>query len=421
VEVKRIDVVWDFEVPEYHNYLAAGVISHNSGKSHSNIAYDLCSFALAIHPYRPTPPSAVIWAATDTWPMVGKLLWKEKIQGYLPPRRIDSIVWHNRGADIPSEIRLRNGATIELKAYEQGRDAFQGRAIDAFYGDEQCRSDSEAIWQEIQARLMDRNGFSAQSMTPIRFQPWLEDRIRNLPDTDAVFYADLNDNRKSRGGHVDDREIDMLIAQWPPEIQETRIGGHFAAFLGAVYKTFNRDVHVCKPFDIPTDWPRWRALDWGFNNPFTCLWLTRDPDKRWYVYAEHYQARESLGYHAERIKQISGQQKFVCTWADHDAQDRYEFEKLGIPTTAARKDVRLGIETVQATLKMQKDGRPRLYIFSTCTNTIREMQGYHWAEGTEGKDAKDEPAKVDDHTVDTLRYCLFGVEGNYYFSSEELS
>jgi hypothetical protein len=34
-------------------------------------------------------------------------------------------------------------------------------------------SDSEGIWTEIQARLMDKNGFSAQSMTPIIPQNWL--------------------------------------------------------------------------------------------------------------------------------------------------------------------------------------------------------------------------------------------------------
>jgi len=421
LEVKRKDVVWDFEVPEYHNYLAAGVISHNSGKSEANIGWDLCRFALNIHPVRVAPPKAIIWAATDSWPMVGKLLWEEKIQAYIPPGRIKKIIWHNQGAGIPNEVRLSNGTKIEFKAYEQGRDAFQGRAIDAFYGDEQCPYDSEGIWQEIQARLMDRNGFTAQSMTPIRFQPWLEQRIRSLPPTDAVFYADLEDNRKSRGGHVDDAEIDMLIAQWPPEIQATRVKGRFAAFLGAVFKTFSREVHVCAPFKVPPDWPKWRSIDFGFANPFVCLWLTRDPDKHWYVYAEHYQAQESIAFHAERIKGLSGKERYRCTWADHDAQDRYELEKQGIKTVAAKKDVHAGIETIQACLKIQPDCRPRLQVFNTCPHTIEEIQGYRWAEGGENKDAKDEPLKVRDHAVDCVRYGLLGAEGGYYFTESELS
>ena len=404
--------------PAKNRWLFGG---NRSGKSEANIGFDLCSFALGLHPYRDTPKNATIWAAANTWDLVGKLLWSEKIKAYLPMGRIESVVWHNKGAEIPKELRLRNGNRIEFKAYEQGRKVFEGRAIDAFYGDEQCKSDAEGVWQEVQARLLDKGGFSAQSMTPILYQPWLEERIKALPDTDAVFYADLNDNRKSRGGYVNDAEIEAMIAEWPEEVQETRIKGHFAAFLGAVYKLFNRDVHVVKPFEIPADWPRWRSVDWGFNNPFVCLWLARDPDRRWYVYHEHYQAQETLAYHAERIKQISAQERYQATWADHDAQDRWEFEKLGIPTTPAKKDVHLGIEAVQAALKVQADGRPRLFIFETCKHTIQEMTGYRWAEGTETRDAKDEPLKVNDHTADALRYAVFGVEGPSYFSASDLA
>ena len=275
---------------------------NRSGKSESCIGYDLCSYALGIHPYRQTRRNATIWAAANSWPLVGKLLWSEKIKAYLPMRQIQTISWHNKADEIPAELRLINGNRIEFKAYEQGRKAFEGRAIDAFYGDEQCKSDSEAIWTEIQARLMDKGGFSAQSMTPIIPQGWLQERVDGLPDTDDVFYADLNDNRKSRGGYIADEEIDAMIAQWPAEVQETRVKGRFAAFAGAVYKTFNRKIHVIEPFDIPKAWTRYRAIDWGFNNPFVCLWLARDPDRRWYIYAEHYQARETLAYHAERIK-----------------------------------------------------------------------------------------------------------------------
>ena len=394
---------------------------NRSGKSEGNIGFDLCSYALGIHPHRRTPKNATIWAAANSWPLVGKLLWSEKIKTYLPMCQIQSVSWHNKGDSIPAELRLVNGNRIEFKAYEQGRKVFEGRAIDAFYGDEQCKSDSEGIWTEIQARLMDKNGFAAQSMTPIIHQNWLQERIEGLPDTDQVFYADLNDNRKSRGGYVDDKEIDMMIAEWPEDVQETRVKGRFAAFMGAVYKTFSRDTHVVKPFKIPDDWTRYRAIDWGFNNPFVCLWLARDPDRRWYVYAEHYRARETLAYHAERIKQISGTEKYRVTWADHDAQDRYEFEKLGISTMPGKKDVHLGIEAVQATLKVQDDGKPRLFIFKNCVNTIREMAGYRWAEGTENKDAKDEPLKVNDHTCDCVRYGVYGVEGKFYFSESDLS
>lgn len=129
--------------PAKNRWLFGG---NRSGKSEGNIGFDLCSFALGLHPYRLTPKDATIWAAANTWDLVGKLLRTEKIRSYLPTSQIESIIWHNKAADIPKELRLRNGNVIEFKAYEQGRKVSEGRAIDAFYGDEQCKSDSEGIW-----------------------------------------------------------------------------------------------------------------------------------------------------------------------------------------------------------------------------------------------------------------------------------
>ncbi len=389
---------------------------NRSGKSEGNIGYDLCVFALGIHPYRRTLPNATIWAVADSWALVGKLLWQEKIRDYLPACQIKRISWHNKADEIPREIQLHNGNNIECKAGEQGRKAFEGRPIDAIYQDEQIKSDSEGINTEMEARLMDKPGFYAGSMTPIQPQPWLEDRVINLPVDDEIFYANLNDNRISRGGYILDKEIDRMIGRWPVEVQETRIKGYFAAFMGAVYKTFNRRVHVCKPFKIPSDWQRYRAIDWGFNNPFACLWMARDHDNRWYVYNEHYAAQQTLAYHAACIKRISGKERYRVTWADHEAQERHEFLQLGIKTMPAKKDVHLGIEAVQATLKIQGDGKPRLQIFDNCPHTIKETGGYRWAEGNETRDAKDEPLDLNNHTLSCKRYIIYGVDHKGYFS-----
>lgn len=390
---------------------------NRSGKSEANIGFDLCSLALGVHPYRRTPAGAVVWAVAPTWEMAGKILWAEKIKSYLPQRRIRAIVWHNKGAEIPRDILLDNGVRIELKAFEQGRVAFQGRNITAIYCDEQCEHDSEAIMGELSVRLLDSGGFMAWSATPLIAQDWLEARDRDPGPQDAVFHADLNDNRKSRGGYIEDSEIDSLIARMPEEVQETRIRGRFAAFLGAVYKSFRRDLHVVAPFDLPADAEHYQAIDLGFNNPFVCLAAARyGPDRRWHIYAEHYEARESLAWHAEKIKAMTGERWIIARWADHDAQDVFELRDKGVYTLPAKKDVRLGIELVQAKLKVQADGRPQLTISSECVNTIREMIGYRWREGSDTRDPMDEPEKQNDHCPDALRYLLYSVEGDSYFS-----
>ena len=385
---------------------------NRSGKSEAAIGYDCCTFALGIHPYRrASSQKPIVWCCADTWDMVGKILWQEKIKKYLPKHYIDSIYWHNHNADIPRELRLTTGTTIEFKAFEQGREAFQGREIDACYCDEQCSHGSELIFHEIQARLMDRNGFYSHSMTPIRYQHWLEDRIYKMHKTDMNFHANLNDNRKSRKGFIDDTEIEAMIADWPEEVQATRIAGEFASFYGAVYKTFNRATHIIPAFTPNEDWQKWRVIDWGFNNPFVCLWMAQDNDTNWYVYNEYYQAQRSLEHHAKIINQYRPADKYICTYADHDAQDRYEFSRLGIGTSPARKDIRNGIEVVQQAMKIQSNNKPRFYVTENCINTQREIMSYRYPEGTDTKDPKDEPVKKDDHCCDAVRYVLLSVEG----------
>ena len=381
---------------------------NRSGKSEANIGWDLCAFALGLHPYRQTPSCAIIWVAAETWQLVGKLLWQEKISHYLPKSRITSCSWRNLADEVPNEIRLDNGTQIEFKAYEQGRKAFEGRAIDAFYGDEQCEHKSLIIWREIQARLIDRHGFSAQSMTPVVYQKWFEDRIMSELPTDEVFYADLNDNRISTGGHVPDARIDELIDEWPEEVQETRIKGHLAAFLGSVYKTFNRRKHVIEGFEIPKHWRKIRAIDFGFTNPFVCLWLAIDHDGCFYVYREYYRAQEGMEEHATYIKRHTDDMKapIQFTFSDHDAQDNFELAKYGVKTTNATKSVHAGIETVQKYLKIRKNGQPRLYIFDSCVNLIKEFPGYHYHEGSDSRDPKDMPVAKDDHALDALRYAM---------------
>lgn len=383
---------------------------NRSGKSHGCIGYDMCAFALGIHEYRPTPKNAVIWACTDTWDMVGKILWQEKVKDFIRPQHINALRWHNRGDEIPKQIDLNNGNVIEFKAFQQGRELFQGRAVDAIYQDEQCKYASQVIFQELQARLLDKHGFYAASLTPIISQPWLERRLATPGSANAIFHADLNDNRLSQGGYTNDEDIDALIADWPEEVQPTRVQGLWGSFYGAVFKAWRNDIHTCKPFAIPDDWRKYRAIDFGYNNPFVCLWAARDPDDCWYVYDEHYRAKDTLASHHKSIGNRSNGDRYTATYADHDAQDRRELRDLGLYTTAAAKDVRLGIECVQRALKVQANGKPRLKVFETCTHTISEMASYHYPEGTDQRDPKDEPVKVNDHTVDALRYMLYSAD-----------
>jgi len=380
---------------------------NQSSKTYTN----MMDLVLLVRDYHPTRyvPNGIHWAAIESWEQVRDILWEENLKKFIPHHAIANVIW---GQDkVPKRIFMKNGHRVEFKAFNQGRELFQGRAIDSIHCDEQCHHDFQAILDEMEARLLLKEGYLSWGMTPIRPQPELEERIEDLPDTDAVFQINLNGNRISRGGYISDKRIDDMISKWPEEVQATRIQGEFASFYGAVFKTYLRRIHVIDPFRIPKNWRRYRSFDFGFTNPFVCLWLAKDKDENWYVYREYYQAQTGIQEHIRIVKRLSENENYVASYADpENAEDRNEMRKAGIPTVIARKDVAKGIEFIQSKLKVKENGKPSLFIFRTCRNTCREIPSYHYPKGTNLNNPKDIPVQKDDHTVDTLRYAICTTE-----------
>ncbi len=380
---------------------------NQSGKSHTNLI-DLAQLVLDVHPFR-SVRHGLHWVCIESWEQARDILWEENLKKFIPQHHILNIRYGQE--KVPRKILLRNGHIIEFKAFNQGRELFQGRAIDSCYCDEQCHHDFQGIFNEMQARLMAKSGSLSWSMTPIIPQSFLEERIEEPPETDDVFYVNLNSNRKSKGGYIPDIRVDEMIAEWPDEVQATRIEGRFASFYGAVYKSFSRGVHVVKPFKIPEEWVQYRGFDFGFTNPFVCLWMAKDKDENWYVYREYYKKQTVIGEHIEAIKHLSRNENYDVSWADpENAENRKSMRDEGIVTKSARKSIADGIEAVQTKLKVKKNNKPSLFIFNTCKNTCREMSSYHYPQGSAQKNPKDIPAQKNDHTCDALRYIIYSVE-----------
>ena len=196
-----------------------------------------------------------------------------------------------------------------------------------------------------------------------------------------------------------------------PEIMKKRmLDGIWCDNAGAVYQEFSEEKHVVAPFPIPDDWRRLRAIDFGYTNPFVCLWGAVDPDGRLYIYREWYKNATRTAEHARMIRELSGTERYFITVADHDAAERAELESLGIRTTAAEKNVISGIQRVKCRLTEAGNGKPRLYFFDNLKNILSEMYDYRWApEGS--SNAKEEPLKLNDHAMDALRYMVAALDG----------
>lgn len=189
---------------------------------------------------------------------------------------------------------------------------------------------------------------------------------------------------------------------------------------GAVYEDWNEAVHVVDPFEIPPDWRRIRSIDFGYTNPFVCQWWALDPDGRMYLYREIYRTQQLVEDMAREIRRLSEGERIEVTVADHDAEDRATLAKHGVTTLAAQKEISVGIQAVQARLRVAGDGKPRLFVLRGArvdqdrllveakkpTSTQEEFPGYLWPKSADGKPVKEVPVDVDNHGMDCARYAV---------------
>jgi phage terminase large subunit len=274
-----------------------------------------------------------------------------------------------------------------------------------------CKADT---WKVLLGRLRVGEGKAWITTTPRGFN-WV---YSNFVESHDKNY-ELITTKTTENFHLPEVYIDSLKDSYTGAFAKQEIDGEFVQFEGLVYDEFSIGGHCCDSFNIPDSWPRFRAIDFGFNNPFGCLWAAVHDDIM-YVYDEYYETKQLLKYHAEMIKsrdkyndgEIEMERRYVLTVADHDAQDNAELRHHGINTVNAKKDVMAGIQKVKARLKALANGKPRLVVFNNCKHLISEFQHYRWHEAKEGRNEKEEPVKEYDHLMDSLRYMCMAVDKN---------
>lgn len=191
--------------------------------------------------------------------------------------------------------------------------------------------------------------------------------------------------------------------------------GDWAAADGLIYE-IDHEVHFIYHFSPPKEWRRFLSIDFGYTNPFVCQWWALDEDLRMYRYRELYMTRRTVSEHAKQIVQLSEGEEFETAVCDHDAGDRATLEEYNIHTTPAQKDVRVGIQAVEDRLKVQDDGRARIFFMhdslveidreredeGKSISTEQEFDNYVWSNSK----LKEAPIKAGDHGMDAMRYAV---------------
>jgi len=235
----------------------------------------------------------------------------------------------------------------------------------------------------------------------------------------SVYYSGAKDNPYNSPAYIANLEKLTGI------MRDRLVLGKWVQAEGAIYDEYDPAIHMIDASDCPPFVRRFRVVDFGYSNPFVCQWWGMDADGRLYRYREFYQTRRLVEDVTPEIIRLTGDESIEFTVADHDAEDRATMQRHGISTTPALKDVSPGIQAVKMRMKVQLDGKPRLYFVRgvlvaadpllesdkkpICTED--ELPGYAWKKYDDGKPNKEEPVKLNDHGCDTTRYLVARIDG----------
>ena len=258
---------------------------------------------------------------------------------------------------------------------------------------------------------------------------------------------------------VDEAYVNRLRNNLSGIYKERYFEGKWVGSEGQIYEEYDPTKHLVHPDDLPGDWTLnresefgstgekayfvdppsswriYRAIDFGYTNPFVCQWWARSPDDTLIMFREIYRSQTRYEEQAKDIQRLTGDDwRVMKSFADHDAEGRETLNREGVNTVNADKNVGDGIQAVKKRMAPDDRGMADIYfmegarvhqpdpelILDNSTNvykTVDEIPGYSW----DGDSDDDEPVKEDDHGMDAMRYLVYSLDGGIDISEEELN
>lgn len=180
---------------------------------------------------------------------------------------------------------------------------------------------------------------------------------------------------------------------------------------GSVFPSFDPDRHVREEVQMIGE--TWLAIDFGFANPFVCLWVRTDGHLI-HVLDEYQQPQRMVHEHIEfiRTKPYGQVTKVACDPAGNGRNDQTAqsnvalLKKEGFNVHSKRMGLIDSIELMRAALKNGMN-EARLFIHPRCKQLIRALRAYKYPDIGGELPIKD---GVHDHLVDALRYLLINLD-----------
>ena len=334
------------------------------------------------------------------------------------------------GAKFKEVEKLWNfpsGAKVEFGFLERDADVYryQGQAYSWIGFDEITHLPTEFSWNYLASRLRTTDP-TIQTYLRCTANPggvgshWVKNRYIAPADHNSSFLGKDGLTRKFIPAKLEDNPYlaedgvyEQMLKSLPPIQRRQLLEGNWDVAEGAAFVEFDPLTHVITPFELPLHWERVKAVDYGYAAESCCLWGIMDQnDGTLIIYRELYRkglTGEELGaiitsMELEDPYSVSGVLD-TAAWARTGTTGPTVGEALvrqGHKLRPADKNRVQGKIQIHEFLKVKENGRPRLQIFNSCPNLIRELQSIPLSK----TNPEDVDTHASDHAYDALRYMI---------------
>lgn len=329
-----------------------------------------------------------------------------------------------------NKVILINDAVILFRSVDDP-ERLRGPNLAFWFGDEAAMY-PYMVWKIMIGRLRQK-GYVAKAWitTTSKGFNWIWNLFVKEPDLDNYFLVMCSTRENT---YLPEDYIVSMEKEYTGVFYDQELLGKFVGFEGLVYSEFRREVHVMElePAKDEDGWylksgdkeiriSRWLGcIDFGFNNPNVFLLVAEDHDSRLYIVREFYEKNVVIDEFARVVKEYEDEYDLEYVYADPSAKEEiFKMSNSGIPIYKSDNEVLLGISKVSGYIKIQKDGKPKLYVGGRCLNTAMEFENYRYGEVKEGKPVQENPLKIYDHAMDAIRYLILSVESEGFLPLED--
>jgi len=320
-----------------------------------------------------------------------------------------------------------SGAKVEFGFLERDADVYryQGQAYSWIGFDEITHLPTEFAWNYLASRLRTTDS----EITPYlrcTANPggvgahWVKKRYISPAPPNESFDGYDGLSRKFIPARLDDNpylsedgRYEQMLKALPDVQRRQLLEGNWEITEGAAFTEFDPNIHVVIPFEIPIGWERIKGIDYGYASESACVWGAVDPtDGTLIIYRELYQKNLTGVDLAQVITNMEVYDPYsvqgvldTAAWARTGTTGPTVGETLqraGHKLRRADKNRIQGKIQIHEYLRVQQSRRPRLQIFNTCPNLIRELTGIP----LDKSNPEDVDTHAPDHAYDALRYLI---------------